>query len=118
MQVDGFLRVIRFPPLIKLTDTIYNWITVENGIIHYSTWPLKILAYVYMIKMIRISKIFIITIYWILLHFLVGLQTMSLKHNIRDNIGLACFGRETKLLLPPFSDYDDIKTEIGNNIDL
>jgi hypothetical protein len=31
---------------------------------------------------------------------------MSLKHNIRDNIGLACFGRETKLLLPPFADYD------------
>jgi hypothetical protein len=42
---------------------------------------------------------------------------MSLKHNIRDNIGLACFGRETKLLLPPFADYDNIKTEIGNNVD-
>jgi hypothetical protein len=43
---------------------------------------------------------------------------MSLKHNIRDNIGLACFGRETKLLLSPFADYDDIKAEIGNNIEL
>jgi hypothetical protein len=24
MQVSGFLRVLRFPPPIKLTDTIYN----------------------------------------------------------------------------------------------
>ena len=33
-QVGGFLRVLQFPPLIKLT-TIYNWSIVEGGVKHY-----------------------------------------------------------------------------------
>jgi hypothetical protein len=36
-QVGGFLRVLRFPPPIKLTATIYNWNIIENGAKHHKT---------------------------------------------------------------------------------
>jgi hypothetical protein len=38
-QVGGFLRVIRFPPPIKLTASIhfvYNWNIVESGVKHHN----------------------------------------------------------------------------------
>jgi hypothetical protein len=35
-QVGGFLRVLRFPPLQKLTATI-NWNIVENGVKRHKT---------------------------------------------------------------------------------
>jgi hypothetical protein len=35
-QVNGFLRVLRFPPPIKLT-TRYNWNIVESGVTHHQT---------------------------------------------------------------------------------
>jgi hypothetical protein len=34
-QVSGFLLVLRFPPPIKLTTTIYNWNIVESGVKHH-----------------------------------------------------------------------------------
>jgi len=34
-QVGGILRVLRFPPPIKLTSTIYNWNIVESVHKHY-----------------------------------------------------------------------------------
>ena len=34
-QVGGFLRVLRFPPPIKLTE--YNWNIVESGVKHHQT---------------------------------------------------------------------------------
>ena len=39
-RVSGFLRVLRFPPPIKLTATIqYNWNIVESGVKHHTTNP-------------------------------------------------------------------------------
>ena len=39
-QVCGFLRVLRFPPSIKLTATIrYNWSIVESGVKHHMSNP-------------------------------------------------------------------------------
>ena len=35
-EVGGFLRVLRFPPPIKLTPR-YNWNIVESGITHHQT---------------------------------------------------------------------------------
>ena len=35
-QVDGFLRVLRFPPPIKLTPW-YSWNIVESGVKHHQT---------------------------------------------------------------------------------
>jgi hypothetical protein len=34
-QVGGFLGVLRFPPPIKLTVTIYNWNIDESGVKHH-----------------------------------------------------------------------------------
>jgi hypothetical protein len=34
-QVGGFLRVLRFPPPIKMTTTIYLKNIVENGVKHH-----------------------------------------------------------------------------------
>jgi hypothetical protein len=38
-QVGGFLRVLRFPPPIKLTAVRYNWNIVESGVKHYNPNP-------------------------------------------------------------------------------
>ncbi|CAC5419363.1 unnamed protein product [Mytilus coruscus] len=46
-------------------------------------------------------------------NYIDGLHRDGLRYNFRDNVGLACFGAETKLILPPLADYDDIKKEIG-----
>ncbi|XP_076102237.1 uncharacterized protein LOC143071656 isoform X3 [Mytilus galloprovincialis] len=46
-------------------------------------------------------------------NYIEGLHRASLRYNFRDNVGLTCFGAETKLVLPPLADYDDIKREIG-----
>ncbi|CAC5419364.1 unnamed protein product [Mytilus coruscus] len=46
-------------------------------------------------------------------NYIDGLQQHGLRHNFRDNVGLACFGAETKLILAPLADYDEIKREIG-----
>ncbi|VDI11229.1 Hypothetical predicted protein [Mytilus galloprovincialis] len=43
-----------------------------------------------------------------------GLHTVSLRYGIRDNVGLAHFGKDTKLIMHPLADYDGIKTEIAN----
>jgi hypothetical protein len=43
-QVCGFLQVLRFPPTIKLTATVY--LIVESGIKHHQTNKLMILAQV------------------------------------------------------------------------
>ena len=37
-QVSGFLRVLRFPPPIKLTAIRYNWHIVESGIKHHKPY--------------------------------------------------------------------------------
>lgn len=42
-----------------------------------------------------------------------GLHTISLRYGIRDNVGLAHFGKVTELFMHPLADYDGIKTEIG-----
>ena len=41
LHVGGFLQVLRFPPLIKLTATIY-WNIVESGVKHHSPPPSSI----------------------------------------------------------------------------
>ena len=42
-QVGGFLQVLRLPPPMKLTTTIYNWNIVESGIkYHHNTNPIKL----------------------------------------------------------------------------
>jgi hypothetical protein len=38
-QVSGFLQVLRFPPSIKLTATIYNWNIVESYEKHHNPNP-------------------------------------------------------------------------------
>jgi len=38
-KVDGFLRVLRFPPPMKLTATIFHWNIVESGVKHHSQNP-------------------------------------------------------------------------------
>ena len=40
LQVGGFLRVLWFPPPIKLTATIYDRDIVEGGIKHHNPNPL------------------------------------------------------------------------------
>ena len=35
-QVGVFLRVLRFPPPIKLIATIYNWNIIESGFKHHN----------------------------------------------------------------------------------
>ena len=44
-QIGGFLRVLRFPPPIKLTATIYrgNWNIVESGVKYHNPKPSDIL---------------------------------------------------------------------------
>ena len=39
-QVGGFLRLLRFPPPIKLTPQ-YNWNIVESDVKHHQPNPLK-----------------------------------------------------------------------------
>jgi len=34
-QIDGFFRVLRYPPTVKLTSR-YNWNIVESGVKHHS----------------------------------------------------------------------------------
>ena len=36
-QVGGFLRILRFPPPIKLNTPRYNWNIVESGVKHHQT---------------------------------------------------------------------------------
>jgi hypothetical protein len=40
-QVDGFLRILRFPPPIKLIAMIYNWNITESGVKHHKTKPIE-----------------------------------------------------------------------------
>jgi hypothetical protein len=40
-QVSGFVRVLRFPPPIKLTDTI-SWNIVESGVKHHISLSLSL----------------------------------------------------------------------------
>ena len=44
-QLGGFFRVLRFPPPIKLTATIYNWNIVERGVKHHNTNPTSYLHF-------------------------------------------------------------------------
>jgi hypothetical protein len=40
-QVCSFLRVLRFPPPITLTATIYSWTIVESGVKHHQTTSVR-----------------------------------------------------------------------------
>ncbi|XP_076102794.1 uncharacterized protein LOC143071960 isoform X2 [Mytilus galloprovincialis] len=45
--------------------------------------------------------------------FIDGLHQVSLRYGIRDNVGLAHFGRDTELITHPIPEYDYIKREIA-----
>ncbi|CAG2233787.1 unnamed protein product [Mytilus edulis] len=45
--------------------------------------------------------------------FIDGLHQVSLRYGIRDNVGLAHFGRDTELIMHPIPEYDYIKREIA-----
>ncbi|XP_052100600.1 uncharacterized protein LOC127734651 [Mytilus californianus] len=46
-------------------------------------------------------------------NFIDGLHQVSLRIGIRDNVGLAHFGKDTELITHPIAEYDDIKREIA-----
>ncbi|XP_052100599.1 uncharacterized protein LOC127734650 [Mytilus californianus] len=46
-------------------------------------------------------------------NFIDGLHRISLRFGIRDNVGLAHFGKDPELIIHPLADYDGIKTEIA-----
>ncbi|VDI35530.1 Hypothetical predicted protein, partial [Mytilus galloprovincialis] len=45
--------------------------------------------------------------------FIDGLHQVSLRYDIRDNVGLAHFGKDTELIMHPIPEYDYIKREIA-----
>ncbi|VDI57850.1 E3 ubiquitin-protein ligase HECTD1 [Mytilus galloprovincialis] len=45
--------------------------------------------------------------------FIDGLHQVSLRYGIRDNVGLAHFGKDTELIMHPIPEYDYIKREIA-----
>ncbi|CAC5364904.1 unnamed protein product [Mytilus coruscus] len=47
------------------------------------------------------------------INFIDGLHQVSLRIGIRDNVGLAHFGKDTELIMHPIAEYDDIKREIA-----
>ncbi|XP_071167685.1 uncharacterized protein [Mytilus edulis] len=46
-------------------------------------------------------------------NFIDGLHQISIRYGIRDNVGLAHFGKDTELIIHPLADYDGIKKEIA-----
>jgi hypothetical protein len=75
-QVGAFLRVLRFPPLIKLTVR-YSWNIVESGVKHricnpYFLWYIKMpYAVIQWIQQITVS-IILLRLVWIVCSVMVG----------------------------------------------
>ena len=97
-QVGGFLRVLRFPPPIKLTATIrYNWNFVESVVKHHKpsfghciVCPLSI--YIFRLHIFGNCTLFLLFQFWDLLCSSTGGKVCLLRFwDFRDNVSGICF---------------------------